>query len=70
LALWEEIEQPSASPQPLTIESKPRWDGVILWYGKTKLRSYQRKEAPVQAAILNALEEAGWAIRRRNGRTT
>jgi hypothetical protein len=39
---------------------KPHWDGVILWFGDLKLLNYQRRVAYKQAAILAALEKAGW----------
>ena len=60
LALWEKIENPSASPRQASTETKPRWDKVRLCYGEVELRNYQRKAAPEQAAILEALERAGW----------
>lgn len=53
------------SQQPLTtsrkpLQVKPHWDGVILSFDGIKLRSYQKRAAPDQAAILAALQKAGW----------
>jgi hypothetical protein len=41
-------------------QQRPRWDGMILWYGDTELRTYQKRAAPNQAAILSALQRARW----------
>jgi hypothetical protein len=43
---------------------KPRWDGVSLWIGGIELRSYQKRAASEQAAVLDALEQAGWPLQR------
>ncbi len=48
-----------ADPDANTTD-KPHWDGVELRYGNTVVRSYQKRKAPKQAAILAALEKAGW----------
>jgi hypothetical protein len=42
---------------------EPRWDGMRLWYGERELRSYQKRAAPRQAPILEALEKAHWPDR-------
>jgi hypothetical protein len=50
----------SKAPTPPDPPVKPRWDGVVLWYGDIELRSYQKRVAPEQAEILVALQKAGW----------
>jgi hypothetical protein len=55
---------PARTPRRPKEPVKPRWDGMILWYGDTELLSFPKKAAPAQEAILAALEKAGWPPRR------
>ena len=40
--------------------TRPRWDGIRLWLGENQILDYQKKAAPEQAAILDALQKVRW----------
>jgi hypothetical protein len=59
-ALLKALNPYAPAANPARHLQRPRWDGMRLWHGQVELRSYQKRFAPNQAAILDALEVAQW----------